>query len=189
MEQIDKILATAATLFEARGYHETSVGDIATAAGLTKGGLYYHITSKEDLLFLIQDDLLDGATAGLKKALARKETATEKLRTLIITYLEQQGANREKIAISFYEEKVKLPEDKAERIRQKRRGYVNLPREVVQQGIESGEFRQDLDPHIVANGILGMCLWSFLWYRPGGRLTPKEIGEIYAEMAISALKR
>lgn len=182
-------MATAAKLFEAKGYHETSVDDIAKAAGLTKGGLYYHISSKEDLLFLIQEDLLSTIIAGMKKALAGKKTATEKLRTLICTYLDQQGANREKIAILFYEEKVQMPEDKAERIRQKRRGYISFIREIVQDGIKSGEFRQDLDSQIAAYGILGMCFWTFLWYRPDGRLTPEQIGDIYAEMAISALKR
>lgn len=69
---------------------------------------------------------------------------------------------------------------------EKDRRYSHGIRALIKKGIRSGEFR-DVDPVIASMAVLGMNNWSLRWYKRGGRLSPKDIGNEFAEFALHAL--
>src|SRR5881275_2583711 len=59
LDSRQEILRTAARLFQQRGYHATSMNDVASALKLSKGGLYHHFQSKDEILFNLMDHAMD----------------------------------------------------------------------------------------------------------------------------------
>jgi len=88
IEPRQEILRTAARLFQERGYDATSMNDVAAALKLSKGGLYHHFQSKDDILFQIMSDAMDIAEERVINAVRRVEGAQERLRTLIRLHIE-----------------------------------------------------------------------------------------------------
>src|SRR6266566_8879699 len=83
-----EILRTAARLFQQRGYDATSMNDVAAALKLSKGGLYHHFQSKDEILFHIMSHAMDITEERVINAARRVEGAEERLRTLIRLHIE-----------------------------------------------------------------------------------------------------
>jgi TetR/AcrR family transcriptional regulator, cholesterol catabolism regulator len=133
----------AARLFAAKGYHGTSIGELADALGVQKGSLYAHITSKEDLLY---ETMLEGARAfhaGLD-AIPDELPATEKIRLALRAHLRVVSEQLD-VATVFVREWRYLEADRRDEIVAERRRYEERFRAFFREGRELGELRTDLD--------------------------------------------
>src|SRR5688572_10128145 len=83
-----EILKSAANAFRTRGYHATSVDDIAQALRMTKGSLYYCFKNKEEILYVCHDHTLDLLLRTLKDIQARDQSPDDKLRSVIVSFVE-----------------------------------------------------------------------------------------------------
>src|SRR2546421_12027755 len=83
----NRIYEVAAEVFHRKGYDNTSMSDVATAAGLTKAGLYHHVTSKESLLYTILDYGLDLTESNVVKPLEAVSDPLGRLKTMIDLHL------------------------------------------------------------------------------------------------------
>jgi TetR/AcrR family transcriptional regulator len=83
-----RILAQAARTFNQRGYHGTTLDGVARALGVTKAALYYHVRSKEELLFQCHQVLIEIALGSVRTAKARASSADEQLRLTLTSYIE-----------------------------------------------------------------------------------------------------
>src|SRR3989442_8031716 len=88
IEPRQEILRTAARLFQQQGYDATSMNDVAAALKLSKGGLYHHFQSKDEILFHIMSHAMDITKEPVINAARRVEGAEERLRTLIRLHIE-----------------------------------------------------------------------------------------------------
>src|SRR5580765_6337809 len=79
----NRVFEVAAEVFHRKGYDSTSMSDVATAAGLTKAGLYHHVSSKESLLFTVLDSGLDLTESYVVKPLDAIADPLERLKTMI----------------------------------------------------------------------------------------------------------
>lgn len=181
-----KLIDAALKLFGAQGYAVTSVNEITEAAGVTKGAFYHHFESKESLLKVIHDEFLDIQMALLKEALDTEEDPDERLRDLLRALLVSTARYQANVTV-FYLERRNLAGENYKEMRRKRDEFDRLFLAVIEKGIERGTFRQDLDPRMVALGILGMCAYVHQWYRPRGRLKADQIADIFAEMVLDGL--
>lgn len=181
------ILKAAARIFRERGYHGTSVQDIADAVGLKKGSLYYHITSKEDLLVQIVASAIDWLVAGFEAIYAQPLSPGEKLSRAIAQHVEAITERRDEVAV-FLQERNAIPAEHAVRYQAQRDRYDILFRQVIEEGIASGEFRA-VDPRLATLAILGMLIWVKEWYRPDGRYTPEEIAAQFTQYVVDGLLR
>ena len=86
-EKVALILRTAASIFADKGYHQASIRDISRATGLSLSGLYYYFSSKEELLFLIQDHCFGTILENLEELLTGVDEPRERLRLLIDNHL------------------------------------------------------------------------------------------------------
>jgi TetR/AcrR family transcriptional regulator, cholesterol catabolism regulator len=180
------LIDNALELFGTKGYAVTSVQEITEAANLTKGAFYHHFESKEALLRVIHDEFLDYQLAVLKEALAADADPATRLRELLRTLLASTARYQTNVTV-FYLERRHLHGVHFKEMRRKRDEFDRLFLELIERGIEQGSFRSDLDPHVVALGIVGMCAWVHQWYRPRGRFSAEQIADMFAELALHGL--
>ena len=155
----------AARLFAEKGYHGTSIGDLAEAMGVQKGSLYAHIASKQDLLY---ETMLEGARAfhGGLDAIGDELPATEKIRLALRSHL-RVVADQLDVATVFVREWRYLEGERREEIVRERRRYEDRVRAFFREGRDLGELRTDLDDATAALLVLSAVNWAYTWLRLG----------------------
>ncbi|HMI99895.1 MAG TPA: TetR/AcrR family transcriptional regulator [Gaiellaceae bacterium] len=155
----------AARLFAEKGYHGTSIGDLAKAMGVQKGSLYAHISSKEDLLYEAMRDGADAFHAALD-AIPDDLTAMEKIRLALRGHL-RVVAEQLDVATVFMREWRYLEGERSTEILNERRRYEDRVRALFREGRELGELRTDLDDATAALLTLSAANWAYTWLQPG----------------------
>lgn len=155
----------AARLFAERGYHGTSIGDLAKALGVQKGSLYSHIASKQDLLYEAMRDGAAAFHAGLD-AIPEQLPATDKIRLALRAHL-RVVAEQLDVATVFVREWRYLEGERHEEIVAERRRYEERIRALFREGRELSELRTDLDDTTAALLMLSAANWAYTWLRPG----------------------
>ncbi len=155
----------AARLFAERGYHGTSIGDLAAAMGVQKGSLYAHIASKQDLLYATMREGADAFHAALD-AIPDTLPAIEKIRLALRAHLRVVGQQLD-VATVFVREWRYLEGERREEIVAERRRYEERFRALFREGREHGELRTDLDEASAALLALSAANWAYTWLTPG----------------------
>jgi TetR/AcrR family transcriptional regulator, cholesterol catabolism regulator len=155
----------AARLFAERGYHGTSIGDLAEALGVQKATLYAYIESKQDLLY---QTMRDGADAfhGALDAIPERLPAVEKIQLALRAHL-RVVAEQLDIATVFVQEWRYLEGERRDEIVAERRRYEDRIRALFREGRELGELRTDLDDGTAALLMLSAANWAYTWLQPG----------------------
>ena len=155
----------AARLFAKKGYHGTSIGDIAEALGVQKGSLYSHIASKEDLLY---DALMDGAAAfhGSLDAIRDDAHPLEKIRLALRGHL-RVVAEQLDVATVFVQEWRYLEGARRDEFVAERRRYEERIRDLLREGRDLGDLRADLDEGASVLLLLSAANWAYTWLQPG----------------------
>ena len=155
----------AARLFAEKGYHGTSVGDLANALGVRKGSLYAHIAGKQELLF---ETMREGASAfhAALDAIPERQPATEKIRLALRAHLRLVSEQLE-VATVFVQEWRYLEAERREEIVAERRRYEERIRGLFREGREQSELRTDLDEAAAALLFRSAANWAYTWLRPG----------------------
>jgi AcrR family transcriptional regulator len=155
----------AARLFAERGYHGTSIGDLAEALGVQKATLYAHIRSKQDLLY---ETMKEGARAfhAALDAVPEQLPATEKIRLALRGHL-RVVAEQLDVATVFVQEWRYLEGERRDEIVEERRRYEERIRALFREGRELGELRTDLDDATAALLTLSAANWAYTWLQPG----------------------
>src|SRR5438445_238983 len=179
-----EILRAAGREFRVRGFAETGMRDIATAAALSPANLYNYFQGKHDILFFCQDNSLDRMIAALDKARRMRASAAIKLRMVIVSHLrcvldEVEGSAAHLLTTA-------LPPRQQRYLVSKRDKYEEGVRNLIVAGVRSGEFAP-CDPALAVRAILGSLNWSIQWFNPEGPLTATEIAERFADYLIRGL--
>ncbi|MFN2389906.1 MAG: TetR/AcrR family transcriptional regulator [Actinomycetota bacterium] len=182
-----EMIRAAARLFSERGYHGTSMQDLADALGLQRGSLYAHIGSKEDLLFDVADEGAERFLARGRAATSLSGSAVERLRGLLVGHIETAIEHLDSATV-FLNEWRYLNADLRALIQDKRDAYEDMVRRIVRDGIATGELRGDLDVRFAARLVLSAGNWTYTWYRPEGELGPAEIAHELADLLIRGLE-
>jgi AcrR family transcriptional regulator len=183
----EQIFAEAVRIFGEKGYHATSMQNIADAVGLQKGSLYHYISSKEELLFKIFERSTGALTKELEAIIASDDSPKRKLHRAIEAHLTALCERLDVYTVYLSERRVLSGRTHA-RVRAEGERHARLLEKIIQQGIASKDFRA-LDSKMTAHAILGMCNWLYQWYSPTGRLTPHEIAEIFSDLVVGGLER
>ena len=174
------IIDTSAHLFARQGYHATGITELCTANELGKGALYHYIGSKEELLASIHDRVMDEVMAGADRVAEVGGTPSDQLAMLGDELLDVIHRYPDHVWV-FLHEFPALTGERAEQFRVRRRAYEQRVEAVVRAGVEAGEFR-DVDPWLTARAWLGMHNYTYLWLKPGGRLTARAVANPFAEI-------
>jgi TetR/AcrR family transcriptional regulator, cholesterol catabolism regulator len=155
----------AARLFAEKGYHGTSIGDLAQAMGVRKGSLYAHIESKEDLLWDVASEGAERFHAALD-GVAEDGPAVERIRAALRAHL-RVVAEQVDTATVFVREWRYLEGGRRERFLDERRRYEERWRALFRDGVEHGELRTDLDIDAAVLLALSAANWAYTWLRAG----------------------
>ncbi len=183
----EHILRVAAHLFRTRGYRGTSMRDLAEAVGFTKSSLYHHFRSKQDLLLEILQHTVDRAIRRLERIARSSLSPSERLRLAVENHIVHLIEDLDNV-VCFIEEGKNLAPERLRKYIQQRDRYERFFRDIVQEGIQAGEFRPT-DVRLAGWAILGMCNWVAKWYRRDGPYTAQEIAIHFGEFAVRALSR
>lgn len=183
------ILNTAAALFLERGYAKTKVMDIARAAGITPATLYWHFTSKEDVLFEYLQGSIETFNNRIAAAIEGVEHPVERLRTLAVAHTKLQLEFREQaqtvhsLTYASAELLSALAPERTTFINKLIRVHVDRIKETVVAGLSSGLFHAS-DASTLTFAVLNVCEYSALWFRPDGTLSIDDVARANGEFAI-----
>jgi len=155
----------AARLFAERGYHGTSIGDLAEALGVQKATLYAYIESKQDLLYATMRQGAD-AFHGALDAIPDELPAAGKIRLALRAHL-RVVAEQLEVATVFVQEWRYLEGERRDEIVEERRRYEDRIRSIFREGRDLGELRTDLDDSTAALLTLSASNWAYTWLQPG----------------------
>ena len=183
--QREEILAAAAQIFRDKGYHATSMQDIAEAVHLQKGSLYHHIRSKEEILASLLDRALDLLILSMQEVMASPLSVEQKLRSAMRMYADNIAVHSDLAAVLLLEYRNLSPRLRARHMGRRDR-FEALWRELLRQGMQQGVFRTS-DDKLVALAILGVQNWMLTWYRPEGPLSAAELSNRFADLFLNGL--
>ncbi len=182
----DDILVAAAQIFSEKGFHASSMQDIAERVNLQKGSLYHHVTSKQEILVDLLDRAMDLLTEHMMAVLEKPLPIEEKLRQAMISYLITLTDNHDLALVLLLEHRSLSPEMKARHYPRRDR-FEGLWRALIQEGMDSGIFCC-LDTTTATRALLGVLNWTITWYSSGGPLTAEEVADQYSILFLNGLK-
>jgi TetR/AcrR family transcriptional regulator, cholesterol catabolism regulator len=183
----DELLDLAATMFAERGMRATTVRDIADSAGILSGSLYHHFKSKELMVEEVLRDFLDWLFGRYQEIVDTEPNPLERLKGLFMTSFEAIEDRHAQVVI--YQDEAKrlssLPQfDFVEaRNQEQRKLWIDL----LNEGVEQGCFRPDIDVDVVYRFIRDTTWVSVRWYQPGGPLTAEEVGRQYLSIVLGGV--
>jgi AcrR family transcriptional regulator len=151
----EQILKAAEKVFAKKGFHEATISEVAREAGLSDATIYEYFSTKEELLFSIPRETTRRGMARMEGYLKGIRGAGNKIRTIIYHYLlfYQNEPDYASVVMLVLKSSRKFLETEAYQIiREGFRGLLS----VIEEGIDSGEFRPDADPYLVRQMILGV---------------------------------
>lgn len=179
-----RIMEAAARLWALDGYHGVGIEELSNAVGLQRGSLYYHITSKEDLLLDILKSSMTRLLDRSRPCLAITDTKL-RLKSLSRVLMADIAKYRSEWIVFFCDSKALSPAGRGA-VLALRKDYENLWESALEYGQASGDVKR-FDP-ILLKGVLGMHNYAFVWLDASGRLEPEEVADEFIELLYNGLQ-
>jgi AcrR family transcriptional regulator len=184
-ERKTAIFDAAERLFSARGYHATSVRDIAAEIDRQGASLYAHVGGKEDILWGVVSRAADEFFAALAPILAADLPPVEKLRRAIAAHVRVVTSSPDAATVYLHEWQQLGPARRAA-VRRRRDEYEGLLRGLIAAGVADGSFAP-VDPKFAGLLVLSAVNGVYQWYRPGGALDPEQIAAHLTDLILNGL--
>ena len=182
-QKLEFILRTAARIFAEKGYHSTSMRDISRATNVSLAGLYHYCKSKEELLFLIQDNCFGRVLERLEKQLKEVEEPVAKLGVFIENHLSFFAANMSEMKVLSHEAE-SLGGDLHAHVSTRKDTYTKLARQILQEVQDLRENKQPIDLTVATYALFGMMNWIYNWYDPQGKLKVDDLAQHLMQLFI-----
>ena len=179
------MVEVATRLFADHGYHATGVAEIGRAAGLRSGALYYHIGSKEELLFDVLRGHLEEMRDNEEAIAASEADPVEKLRNLIASHTRTIATRKDEVKI-WVRDAEALTGERARELQEIRERIQEAWRTVFAEGARTGQFRTA--DHALVSGALGLVNNLYMWYQPAGQMTTDQLSALFADMLIDGVR-
>jgi AcrR family transcriptional regulator len=182
-----ELLALAAQMFAERGYGQTTVRDIADAAGILSGSLYHHFDSKEsmvdEILRTFLDELFTRYGEIVDAGLGPKET----LKALVVASFEAIDTRHAEVAIYQNESKHLMPLERFSYLDDRNVEFRKLWTVLLEDGMSEGVFRADLDVDLAYRFIRDTVWVAVRWYRPDGGLSAEAVADQYLAILLDGI--
>ena len=180
------LIAAAAGVFERKGFRNATIDDVAEAAGIARATLYRYADSKQHLLDMIVDAILDDMAAGLQAALRGDGTPRERLRGYVEAHARLFLDNRIFYGIVFTEER-EMSERGRQAFRTWARSVTDDFTHLVREYLASRDSSAAVDPAFAANAVLSMLSMLYRWYWPGGVVGADQLADHLFRLVDGAL--
>jgi AcrR family transcriptional regulator len=187
---LDRLLMKADALIAQKGYEATSMRDLSTATGQSLAGLYHYFSSKEDLLFQLQQRTFESLLAQQEKIAALPGTPEERFTRLLVGHLKFYARHTNELKACTFELE-SLSGELYETIEQPRRRYYKLMTSVVGDVIDGPRpnRRESRESRHATLFIFGMLNWIFMWYHPARHGRVERLGEEMRDLVLHGLRR
>ena len=183
----EELLAIAAGLFAERGLRATTVRDIADAAGILSGSLYHHFSSKEAIVDEILRGFLDSLFGDYQRIVDAGSSPRETLEGLVRVSFEAIHRHRDEVAIYQDELKHIRGNPRFDYLRERNTEFREMWTDVLSRGMESGEFRPDLDIRLTYRFLRDTVWVAVRWYRPEDADDHAAIADQYLRIVLDGL--
>jgi TetR/AcrR family transcriptional regulator, cholesterol catabolism regulator len=182
-----ELLRIAGSLFARRGFKNTTVRDIADAAGILSGSLYHHFDSKEAIVDELLSSFQNELFASYEAILAAGTDAREKIDAIVRASFEAIDQHHDEVAI-FQNDAAYLQEfDRFAYLGDHNRRFRAMWIDLLDAGVRSGTLRQDLDGELVFRFIRDTVWVAVRWYRPGGTMTAQDVADQYLAILLDGI--
>jgi len=185
--RLEEVLESAANIFFTKGFHATSIEDVARDVGMLKGSLYYYIKSKDDLLFRLLLAGIEDSDAFIAQHIDPEGEPVAQLERAIRAQIDYIIENRVPFGL-FLHEFDSLSGKRQHKLIAVMSRYNSRFVELVKKGQAQGKLIAG-EPWIVVNGILGMCNWLYRWYDPVQASDPEKIKNVFVEMIFHGIRK
>jgi AcrR family transcriptional regulator len=181
-ERLEHLLRTAARVFADKGYHATTMRDLARATGMSLAGMYYYVQGKDELLFVIQERCFQQVLTGATAALAEASGPVERVTRFIQHHLAFFASHMSEMKVLSHEAR-SLAGPRLDKVNRLKRRYVDLLAGLIAGLDQDGDGRPD--PRIAAYGLFGMMNWIYTWYDPKGPVSPETLADHFAQLFLT----
>jgi AcrR family transcriptional regulator len=183
---LDRLLEVAVQVFTERGYDATSFTHLAQASGLSKSSIFHHIDSKEQLLRLALERALDPLMASAHEPEASQGPAIDRLTYLIRRNIEILADRLPYVTLLL---DVHGNTETERWALDQRRAYDTFVSDVVEEAIEQGDVRADIDARTTARLLFGMINSVREWYRPDRHMRPATLAEQVGTLILDGIRQ
>ena len=180
-----EILDASAQIFSQKGYHGTSMQDIADAVNLQKASLYHHVSSKQEILFELLNRGLHLLTEEVQRVIAESTSSDERLRMAIQAYVTALTENQDVTSVLLLEYRSLEPKYLKRHIIERDR-FELIWRGLIDMGVQERIFSCD-DPSMAARALLGAMNWTVTWFRYDGPLAAGDIANQITDLYLLGL--
>lgn len=173
---------TALRMFAERGYHGTSLSEVAAELEIRTPSLYNHMSSKQQLLAEILERTSECVLADFHAATDGRPSTVDRLGAAVEVYARRHAVHRHE-ALVVNGDVAALDEPVRSRVLELRRGHERAVRALIADGVEEGAFSTD-HPALASFGILEMCVAIARWFRDDGPLSPDQVATEHARFAL-----
>ena len=184
--RLEEVLQSAANIFFAKGFHATSIEDVARDVGMLKGSLYYYIKSKDDLLFQLLLAGIEDGDAFIARQIDVAGDPVEQLERAIRAQIDYIIQNKVPFGL-FLHEFDSLSGKRQHKLISVMSRYNSRFVELVRRGQQQGKLI-DGEPWLIVNGILGMCNWLYRWYDTDHVSGPEQIKQVFLRMILRGIQ-
>ena len=175
-QKLEFILRSAARIFAEKSYHSTSMRDISRATNVSLAGLYHYCKSKEQLLFLIQDNCFGRVLERLEQRLQDVDDPIAKLGIFIENHLSFFAANMSEMKVLSHEAE-SLGGDLYTHVSTRKDNYTKLAREILREVQATQQSKERIDLTVATYALFGMMNWIYNWYDPQGKLKVSDLAD------------
>lgn len=187
----NELIAIAAELFREKGYAATRPLDIARRAGLDRASLYYYIGGKEELFRESLGNIVELDIDQAKRIQAdTKSPASERLGQVIALLMRGFATSYPQMFVYIQERMHLIDKDDSvwgRKLQKVTRDYEKIVMALIQEGKQSGELDQDLDPLLIMYTLFGMVNWTHRWFTPAGRLSHEDVSRAFTQIFLHGI--
>ena len=180
LQKTEEIYRVIARLFAYRGYHSTSMREIARELGMNQSSLYHYFASKQDILFTLMNDAMDDVLAILEEISSTDLLPEDRLNRVLSFYTQYYAGDQERL-ILLINEMNSLNEEYRSILVRKQRRYVQLIKSILEELAAQGKIKQ-IDPAIATFAFFGMVHYTIKWYHKDGPVSLDQLADAFVEI-------
>lgn len=181
---VDRILDSAAKLFAEKGYLGTGMRDLEEEVGIRRGALYYHIGDKENLLFQICSSSVQDMNQQAERIVDGNGSPEEKLRAIARVLIDAVVDNNHAVTV-FFRDWMWLDGSRKKKVLADRDKFEAMISGVFEEGVQRSGWI-DRGP-LMTKGALGMLNYTYLWFRPSGKVSSGELADMLVDTLLYGL--
>ncbi len=182
-----ELMRLAGHLFAERGFKNTTVRDIADAAGILSGSLYHHFDSKESIVDELLSSFQTQLFASYDEILATHDDVRDKIDAIVRASFDAIDQHHDEVAI-FQNDAAHLQQfERFSYLGEHNRRFRAMWVDLLDEGVRSGALRGDLDAELVFRFIRDTVWVAVRWYRPGGAMSAQVVADQYLAILLDGI--